>query len=258
MNFLKKGAYVLVVSLLTATSTAFPASANEANDLTAKTNEDSSFSALIDSIIEGDTQFNVTSLKETTITKNEALKKYSRALGIVEKYFAENNIKIEQDLDNIEYQKLVKSLGASLDDFSESDRKEILELVKFVDLYENTEKNKTINEYKSKLYTKSINEEELGELLELVPVSLSDPTTVQTSVYKEDADVKLLAYANGYSPTNAINYAYKWWDGRNPTYSNYYANYFGCTISSECWNDCTNFVSQALYAGGMIQWSGHF
>ena len=41
-----------------------------------------------------------------------------------------------------------------------------------------------------------------------------------------------------YSRTNAINYAYAWWNGQNSSYPD-----FGS-------NDCTNFISQSMKAGG--------
>lgn len=44
-----------------------------------------------------------------------------------------------------------------------------------------------------------------------------------------------------YSRQKAIEYAYKWWNGRNPEYFNF-DNYGG---------DCTNFISQCLYYGGI-------
>ncbi|MFK4300279.1 hypothetical protein ABH892_000371 [Paenibacillus sp. RC254] len=263
LKFIKKiVSPILVISFLTTSFIASPASADVEKELTSKAKPNSSFSTLVDNIVQGKTELRINTLKETNVTKDEALKQYAKAFDIVEKYIAEKNIKINQDLDNIEYQRFIKSLGVSLDDFSESDRQEIVKLVKFVDLYENAEKNKIINNLKSKLYAKSINEKDLAELLELVPVSLSEastveaPTTVEASVYQEKADIKPLRYANGYSSVNARDYAYKWWDDRNPTYSKYYADYFGCSVSRACWNDCTNFVSQALYAGGMLEWDG--
>ncbi|QWU15213.1 Putative amidase domain-containing protein [Paenibacillus sophorae] len=219
---------------------------------------DNQTTSLVKNVTDGNTKLNVTTLKETDITKKEALNKYKKGFDIVKKYIIENNIMINEDLDNIKYQSLILSLGTSLDYFSESDRDEIVKLVKFIDLYENSEKNKKIKEYKSKLDTKTINQKELSELVNLLPVSPSDPTTVLSSVYETPRAliIQPLAYSNGYSSINARDYAYQWWDGRNPTYSNYYANYFGCSIYDECWNDCTNFVSQALYAGGMKQWRG--
>lgn len=42
-----------------------------------------------------------------------------------------------------------------------------------------------------------------------------------------------------YSITNALAYAKKWWEGKNPEYP-----------VPEDYLDCTNFISQCLYAGG--------
>ena len=47
--------------------------------------------------------------------------------------------------------------------------------------------------------------------------------------------------AGTYNSTNAINYAYKYWNSYNPSYRNY--NSVG--------GDCANFVSQCLLAGGL-------
>ncbi|WCT56514.1 amidase domain-containing protein [Paenibacillus kyungheensis] len=233
------------------------------------------FREYINNVATGKVEVNIPNLIETTVTKEEAEKKYAIAIKIIKDYININSITIEQNLDNTEYQLFIKGLGTSLDDFSSKDRNYIIEFVKFMDFYENKEKNKQIKNFKNKLYTASINENELNELYDLIPVSSSDPITVQSSVYEiqssvhesvyEDKPKSFLtpnAYSNGYSSINARDYAYKWWNGRNPTYSNYYANYNKCSLSSKAcwakWNDCTNFVSQALYAGGMSQWKGPY
>lgn len=58
--------------------------------------------------------------------------------------------------------------------------------------------------------------------------------------------VRISLNGSGYNTTNAINYAFAWTQNgtvtRNPGY-NYYAGL----------NDCTNFVSQVLFAGGISQ-----
>lgn len=58
--------------------------------------------------------------------------------------------------------------------------------------------------------------------------------------------VRISLNGSGYNTTNAVNYAFAWTQNgtelRNPSY-NYYAGL----------NDCTNFVSQVLYAGGISQ-----
>jgi hypothetical protein len=41
-----------------------------------------------------------------------------------------------------------------------------------------------------------------------------------------------------YNRTNAINYAYTWWNGQNPNYPDFGGD------------DCTNFISQSMIAGG--------
>ena len=44
-----------------------------------------------------------------------------------------------------------------------------------------------------------------------------------------------------YARQKAIEYAYKWWNSRNPNFYNF----------DSLGGDCTNFVSQCLYAGGI-------
>ena len=44
-----------------------------------------------------------------------------------------------------------------------------------------------------------------------------------------------------YSRQKAINYAYKWWNNRNPYFYNF----------DNIGGDCTNFVSQCLFYGGI-------
>lgn len=48
------------------------------------------------------------------------------------------------------------------------------------------------------------------------------------------------ASAGTYYPSRAVNYAATWWNGYNPAYTQY-------------GNDCQNFVSQILYAGGVAK-----
>jgi hypothetical protein len=58
--------------------------------------------------------------------------------------------------------------------------------------------------------------------------------------------------ANGYDRAKARDYAYQWWNKRNNTQYPYYSKANGSCYN--CWYDCTNFVSQAMYAGGLKQW----
>lgn len=75
---------------------------------------------------------------------------------------------------------------------------------------------------------------------------VSAPRNTILSDIKEEAPVRISLNGNSYNVATAINYAYAWTQNylefRNPDY-NYYAGM----------NDCTNFVSQVLYAGGISQ-----
>lgn len=55
--------------------------------------------------------------------------------------------------------------------------------------------------------------------------------------------------AGTYNAVLAAEYANKWWDSFNPDWYNW---------ESEGYGDCTNFVSQCLYAGGMPMTSGWY
>jgi hypothetical protein len=54
---------------------------------------------------------------------------------------------------------------------------------------------------------------------------------------------------NGYDPIKARDYAYKWWNKRNNDKYPYYSRVSGGCY--DCWNDCTNFVSQAIFEAGI-------
>ncbi|MDD4408732.1 MAG: amidase domain-containing protein [Clostridia bacterium] len=45
-----------------------------------------------------------------------------------------------------------------------------------------------------------------------------------------------------YNRNSAVNYAFTWWDSTNPKYYNY----------DKIGGDCTNFVSQCIYAGSGV------
>jgi hypothetical protein len=127
-----------------------------------------------------------------------------------------------------------------------------------MDLYENYAKNERLIDYKNKLNQRvQLSEDEAIELIELLPIPSTEPSTqgneapISARSTESASDLSIAAAANGYDYIAARDYAYQWWDGRNPTYSTYYAEEYGCEPEDECWNDCTNFVSQALYAGGM-------
>lgn len=55
-----------------------------------------------------------------------------------------------------------------------------------------------------------------------------------------------------YNRQAALDYAYQWWNKRNNEQYGYYSRVSGGCYS--CWYDCTDFVSQVLKAGGLVEW----
>ncbi|WP_028594002.1 amidase domain-containing protein [Paenibacillus assamensis] len=78
-----------------------------------------------------------------------------------------------------------------------------------------------------------------------VPSLLEEPTpTTFGPNPQNDELVKILLNGSGYNTTNAVNYALKWTENGKELRNSSYDYYAGL-------NDCTNFVSQVLYAGGI-------
>jgi hypothetical protein len=189
------------------------------------------------------------------VEKKKALKEHSVAIDIINKHIKDNGIQIETDLDNPEYQQFVKSLGVAYGLFSEADMEKVVSFVKFIDLYENYAINDKIKAYKDKLEKNmTLSEDEIDELIILMPITPNAPSTADNkasdSASVSTTDISVAA-SNGYDNIAARDYAYEWWNGRNPVYSSYYADKYGCKIDEKCWNDCANFVSQALHEAGM-------
>ncbi|MFX3636918.1 MAG: amidase domain-containing protein [Candidatus Pristimantibacillus sp.] len=197
--------------------------------------------------------------------KERGLVEYKNAIELVNQQMQKDNIKLETDFDNVNYQQYVLSFATSFGLFSKEDMKEIVSFVKFMDLYENYGKNDKLSNYEIKLSQRQqLSTEEIVNVQELLPIQFNVQTTIDdglTSIFSSDANeiegssINAVAAANGYNYITARDYAYTWWDGRNPVYSTYYAEDKGCDVTDTAcwtlWNDCANFVSQALYAGGM-------
>jgi hypothetical protein len=85
----------------------------------------------------------------------------------------------------------------------------------------------------------------LGLGVHILNVVVSGTKNASSSDYYVDLDA--LVVGNVYDRTAAVNYADTWAHGRNSNYPNY-----GNDGDNPC-NDCTNFVSQVLEAGGLPQ-----
>ncbi|WP_301247587.1 amidase domain-containing protein [Paenibacillus vandeheii] len=195
--------------------------------------------------------------------KKKGLLEHKEAIELVTQHMKKHDSLIEVDFDNVDYQKYVISLAFAFD-FNDEDNKKVVNFAKFMDWYENYGKNEKIKDYEKKLSQRAqLSTEEIIDLDGLLPIQDNAPTTVDdglistTSSPEEETASTFAVSANGYNNIAARDYAYNWWNGRNTVYSTYYAEKVGgCNVSDgqTCWNkwnDCANFVSQALYAGGM-------
>jgi Putative amidase domain len=189
--------------------------------------------------------------------KTNAEKTHKKAIEITREFAKLNNISVKIDMDDKGYQSFVKTLGTDFDAFTQEELAEIISLVKFIDLYENYDQNEKIKSYKLKLVNgQTLSGEEEYELYSLMPTTAINSTqengnSIEGDAFEVDPDATYYTY----NRTAARDYAYEWASSRNNTDYPYYSNYYDC---SECWNDCTNFVSQALKAGGMVQWAHMF
>jgi len=196
--------------------------------------------------------------------KENGLIEHRDAIELVENELSKDGIALKTDIDNVDYQQYVLSLGTAFELFSSEDMSKIVEYVKFIDWYENYELNEQLKTYQNQLKNNvTLSSAELIDLNGLLPIASDAPSTSNNETTSSETNLDsftteispLAVSANGYDNLKARQYAYDWAKKRNPTYSTYYAEKAGCNVAnSSCWlkwNDCTNFVSQALYSGGM-------
>ncbi|WP_066229028.1 amidase domain-containing protein [Metabacillus fastidiosus] len=185
--------------------------------------------------------------------KQDGEKKYKKAMKIAEKYFKEKGIILSNNFDDRNYQQAIISLGAAIESFKGKDQEEILEFVGFMDLYENYADNERIAVLKESFDSGVIEEDELEELLSFTPAD-DIFTSESPELYNTDGMASVMAAAkNGYDNIKARDYARKWTSNTEILRNNKAYPYYSSVNKNchSCWNDCTNFVSQAIYAGGM-------
>lgn len=184
--------------------------------------------------------------------------------------YIKSNILVEFNIDSEEFQSYVKQF-MFIDTGTEIDS-QVIEFVKFMDYYENIEKNnKILNYYSADELNVKIADE---EFLELLPIPANAQKTRESKPGDDISNVIVEAAAsNGYNPSDAVKYAKDWWYKTNNDDYPYYTEYYGLDSSTNAMNDlehspmsgryqsatkrtysdCTNFVSQCLKAGGMIE-----
>ena len=215
-------------------------------------------------------QLEVRFASEFTVSKEKAKALgsayFSKAINEIVSLAAEQDVTIPPDLDDPEFQFFVKSQALETSD------RDIIELVKFIDIYENYEYNLKMEELVFTLEntvfsstTEFITDAPLHELLSMMPItgaSTAETAPVQSVVETTEGTLSL----SGYNANAAVNYAAEWWNKTNNTDFGYYAMYAnhkdptndnmwsgGTGIDRRNWNDCANFVSQCLSCGGAAQ-----
>lgn len=202
--------------------------------------------------------------------------KFESAIAWHTNYIMENGLEYNCDIDDAKFQEYVK---AFLPEESAGDiYEELLEFQRFIDYYENTAKNERITEISLQLAnskelvmdesdaekTKDMNSTTalVDELMLLLPMNQRGTAT---QFAERTATVEPMAYSGSSTATYARNWAYKTNNTSYPYYASYNGasttnNYMGSnvgkvvdgqTLVSRPWNDCTNFVSQCLKAGGL-------
>ncbi|MNW44929.1 putative amidase domain protein [compost metagenome] len=193
------------------------------------------------------------------IAREEGEVKFKKVINELEGYFRSTGQNVSSNLDDKDFQESILSLGGEVWSIPTEDPKQLIELIKFIDLYENYEINEKIDVLSAKLKSDTIQERELSELSSLAYLADHISTLEDSNQSYENNVTTFAAGSNGYDPTDARDYARTWVSNtatlRNNSQFGYYSNYYNCT---NCWNDCTNFVSQALMAGGMTHytWGG--
>lgn len=197
--------------------------------------------------------------KEFVIPKSEA------------KIYAENHFKneienlaslfdINPDIDDVNFQTIAKSYGLEDENF--------VRFAKFIDIYENYDYNnemkdiiENIESVKYTSYKQLIEDDKLNTLVSMMPIDTTKyKPTMESNVITNAYSTRILS---GYSGRRAREYAKKWAYKTNNTSYGYYAKYNnhktpynndmwsgGSGNNERTWQDCANFVSQCLEAGG--------
>lgn len=180
--------------------------------------------------------------------------KYQRVIERLVAMAEQHGVKISSNIDDLELQDFAMAQALSA---TESD---IVDFAKFIDIYENYAYNDAIRKIVASLETRTF--ASAGELLcddDFNNLLIMMPIIAAKGPEYYDPNTPL----DGYNAFNAVNYAATWWNKTNNTSYGYYAVYHGHPSPTNnnmwsggtgndqrTWNDCTNFVSQCLKAGG--------
>lgn len=198
---------------------------------------------------------------ESNLSKEEAIKKFGKAYKFIAHDL--NDRGVAMDFDSEQFQDLMKTYFLiELND--KKLQKEIRDFATYMDYYENKAINEKIIEIlSSSVSSRSLASEDINsDISALLPSNTSSTSKAEINNY--EPEITPYFYESNY----AANYAKNYWNKTNNTSYPYYAEYYGQTTSTNdindlpagssgqsnprrAWNDCTNFVSQALQNGGL-------
>lgn len=198
--------------------------------------------------------------------------------SVINKVAKKNKVKVTFDINDQKFRDTLTAAATDIQSLTPEETKAVTEYVKKVDAYENELKNKNIKNLEQRLKMGvALSENDKQALEALTPIEkgqklewTSDmsgsgksqqPKTPQQPQQpqlppqnpqqptKDKPDTQVPKTENGYNPIAARDYAYQWWNKRNNAEYSYYSRVSGGC--ENCWPDCTNFVSQAIKAGGI-------
>lgn len=166
------------------------------------------------------------------------------------------------DIDDKEFQTVAMTNALTTND------QKGVEFAKFLDIYENYTYNDemiALAEKVENMVFSSVEDfllnEDFALLYHMMPTTIA--ATQQTESTNKNGNIISPNALSYYYPDDAAKYAAKWWNKTNNTDYSYYARYYnhptpyndnmwsgGTGNDHRNWQDCANFVSQCLYAGG--------
>lgn len=205
-----------------------------------------------------------------TVSQDEARKygyeKYQNVINQLVEMAQKQGIVLSANIDDLELQAYAKAQFLSTDD------PDVISFVKFIDIYENYAYNDTmrkmVTEIEARTFSSSnelLRDDTLFELLSMMPVTV-DSTLEGGSAKNNNTASATSSALSGYDADAAVSYASTWAYKTNNTDYGYYASYNnhptpknnnmwsgGTGNNKRTWQDCANYVSQCLAAGGAEQ-----
>ncbi|QKG83893.1 amidase domain-containing protein [Kroppenstedtia pulmonis] len=136
----------------------------------ARTPEEDSSQDEADSIFDEEISKEISYYDESSKSKKEIEKNNQPAIQIVKQTSQKNQVKVEADLDKAQFRDMVRATAADLQSLKPHERKQVINLVKDINQYENKKINNEIKKLKSKADKGTLSGAEKAKLLSLLPI----------------------------------------------------------------------------------------